>query len=159
MDRRIDQTIGRALASLILLTISIGCSNPVIEPEETLDAMSSFKGTVNAWEQVIGEEVPYEAYQVVKSIPVVIVDELPSNCIPEDLPEGKMVAGCHLAKNKQIYILDTGDLLHMRDSLNHEYIHALAYQVLGDADHDHLDPRLWEDGVSIDNVEAWANAS
>lgn len=141
---------------MIFLALSFGCTNPVVEEKPTLDFMDAFKGTVDAWEQVMGKEIPYEAYQDVKSIPVVIVDELPSNCIPENLPEGKMVAGCHLAKNKQIYVLDVGNLLFMEDSLKHEYIHALSYRILGDADHDHADPRLWEDGNYLNNVETWA---
>lgn len=161
MDGRIDQTTGRGrttktiFASLILLSLAFGCTNPVVEEEPTLDIMDAFKGTVDAWEQVVGE-VPYEAYQAVKAIPVVIVDELPSNCIPENLPEGKMVSGCHLAKNAQIYVLDVGNLLFMEDSLKHEYIHALSYSILGYADRDHADPRLWEDGNYLNNVETWA---
>lgn len=146
--------IGLAAYLSLVTTVSNGCASdePTGPAPITRACYRSFAPTLDAWQGAL-LRVPEECTLLDQEYTVsqVLSESIP--CRPASSSE--VVVGCTVPRTQDIYLLAGRDDLATTDSSVHEWIHALADCVSGDADYDHLRASLWAE-YGADTVEAQA---
>lgn len=114
----------------------------------TSACVRSFVPTLEAWEARLGR-VPQRCAYLDREYDVIVSDAIP--CGPA-LPNGLLLVGCTRAQHRAIYVLAGRSPVQQLDTSVHEWVHALAACVTGNADDDHARTELWE-GYGADAVE------
>lgn len=147
---------------LCMLFAALGCAaEPDPDPPITRACYRSFAHVLDAWTYAGLPRVSDECADLdVKYTVGLYTRQQDVPCSAESTPNG-LVVGCAMTELQMIYIADLGDdYAAMTDTSIHEWIHALAHCVDGDADPDHLDGDLWQVyGADTVEIEAAARAT
>lgn len=161
--RSFFRLFGTFIASVVTLLFSAlmsGCasSSPIdAEPRITRACYRSFAPTVDAWDQVVGR-APLECAYLDKEYTVQLLHQSGDFLACTPVASSWTVAGCTHPPTSTIYMLASDDNVQMTNTSVHEWVHALADCVDGDADPDHLRAELWAD-YGANTVELQAQAS
>ncbi|HYC44486.1 MAG TPA: hypothetical protein VED01_03280 [Burkholderiales bacterium] len=140
---------------LLLALLAMACAPaPSDEPAITAACVRSFRPTLAAWESVHGR-VPEDCAYLDAELDVQLASEDEIPCAPEASTE--LVVGC-MVPGDAIYLLEGRDDVQLVDTSVHEWVHALAHCVDGDADRYHLRGELWAQ-YGPESVELQAQAS
>lgn len=141
---------------LVLVLAALGCSPA--PHERVLDGACAFRPTLEAWEDVLGR-APDSCIHLDSKYNVQLTSK--QSDLPCPAPAAnEVLGGC--TNRDTIYVLSGRPEADMMDSVVHEWLHAIALCVYGDADADHLRAEVWnyyDSGDMPASIESHAETS